>query len=106
VRSLASGVPEAAPAVRSLADGAAVAGPSELTLDLIRGHVDEVVTVTEESVAQAIVLLMERSRLVVEGAGALATAAILSGAVTVTGPTVSVVSGGNIDLNVLGRVAA
>ncbi|MCK9487323.1 MAG: threonine ammonia-lyase [Dehalococcoidia bacterium] len=106
VRSLEAGAPVAAPAVRTLADGAAVAGPSALTLDLIRRHVDEVVTVSEEAIAQAIVLLMERSRLVVEGAGALTTAAILGGAVTDPGHTVCVVSGGNIDLNVLGRVSA
>lgn len=104
--SLEAGAPQAVPAVRSLADGAAVSGPSALTLDLIQRHVDEVVTVTEEAIAQAIVLLMERSRLVVEGAGALTTAAILCGAVIPAGHTVCVVSGGNIDLNVLGRVAA
>lgn len=106
VQSLAEGAPRAADAQRTIADGAAVAGPSELTLDLIRRHVDEVVTIDEERIAEAIVLLLERARLVVEGAGALATAALMSGLLDAPGRTVSVLSGGNIDVNLLGRIAA
>ncbi|MEX2372606.1 MAG: threonine ammonia-lyase, partial [Dehalococcoidia bacterium] len=66
----------------------------------------DMLVVSEESIAQAIVLLIERARLVAEGAGALATAALLSGALANPGRTVSVVSGGNIDVNVLGRITA
>lgn len=105
-RSLDEGVAGTVPPVRTLADGVAVAGPSALTFDLIREHVDEVVTVSEEAIAQAIVFLLERGRLVVEGAGALAVAALLSNAVSSPGKAVCVLSGGNIDVNVLGRIAA
>ncbi|MCK9495633.1 MAG: threonine ammonia-lyase [Dehalococcoidia bacterium] len=106
VQSLAGGAPRALPAQRTIADGVAVAGPSTLTLDLIERYVDDVVTVAEESIAQAIVLLIERARLVTEGAGALSTAALLAGVASNTGRTVCVVSGGNIDVNVLGRITA
>ncbi len=106
VDSLRSGSLQTTPHVRTTADGAAVAGPSALTLDLIDRYVDEVVTVSEESIAQALVFLIERARLVVEGAGALSTAALLTGAVQDSGNTVVVVSGGNIDINVLGRIVA
>lgn len=94
----------AVPATRTIADGAAVAGPSALTYDLVHEFVDEVVQVSEEAIAQAIVLLIERARLVVEGAGALAVAALLSGLVPDPGRTVAVLSGGNIDVNLLGRM--
>lgn len=94
------------PAVRSVADGAAVAGPSALTLALIKEHVDEVVAVTDEAVAQAVVLLLERTKLVAEGAGALGLAALTSGALQLEGRTVVVLSGGNIDINLLGRIVA
>ena len=93
-------------AARTIADGAAVAGPSPLTLGLIERYVDDVVAVSEEAIARAVVLLMERARLVVEGAGALSTAAMMTGAVASPGRTVAVVSGGNIDLNVLARLVA
>lgn len=93
-------------AARTIADGAAVAGPSPLTLGLIERYVDDVVAVSEEAIARAVVLLMERARLVVEGAGALSTAALMTGAVASPGRTVAIVSGGNIDLNVLARLVA
>jgi threonine dehydratase len=89
----------------TLADGVAVPAPGKLTLPLIQRYVDEVVTVDEEAIGQAIVLLLERARLVVEGAGALAIAALLSGAVDARGKkTVAVISGGNIDVNVLAAI--
>lgn len=111
VRSLEDGVPRALEARRTIADGVAVAGPSELTLDLIRRYVDDVVTVSEERIAEAIVLLVERARIVVEGAGALGTAALLTGGLLTgrlrhLGRTVNVISGGNIDVNLLGRITA
>ncbi|MPZ48763.1 MAG: threonine ammonia-lyase [Dehalococcoidia bacterium] len=89
----------------TLADGVAVPGPGLKTLPLIRRYVDEIVTVEEEDIGQAVVLLLERTRLVAEGAGALGVAALLSGKVEIQGRrTVVAVSGGNIDVNVLASV--
>ncbi len=102
--SLAAGEPRQLPARHTIADSAAVAGPSALTLDLIRRYVDAVVAVSEEQVARALLFLLERSRLVAEGAGALGVAALLGGHVEPRGHTVAVVSGGNIDVNLLGRL--
>ena len=92
------------PHERTIADGAAVAGPSERTLALIERNVDAMVSVGDDAVAHAIVLLMERSKMVVEGAGALAVAALESGAYRPVGVTVAVLSGGNIDVNLLGSI--
>lgn len=92
------------PHERTIADGAAVAGPSERTMALIERHVDAMVSVGDDAVARAIVLLIERSKMVVEGAGALAVAALQSGAHRPLGPAVAVVSGGNIDVNLLGTI--
>ena len=89
---------------RTIADGVAVAGPSERTFALIERFVDEIVTCTEEAIAHAMVLLIERSKLIVEGAGALAVAALQSGAYRPRGTTVAVLSGGNIDINLLGSI--
>lgn len=89
----------------TIADGVAVPQPGYLTFPLIERYVDDIVTVNEESIAQAIVMLLESAKLVVEGAGALAVAALLSGAVKPEGrPTVAVLSGGNIDINVLATI--
>lgn len=104
VQSLQASAPVAALPRHTIADGVAVAGPSELTLSLIREYVDDVVDVSEEAIARAIVFLLERARVVAEGAGALGVAALLTGAIVPTGPTVAVVSGGNIDINVLDRL--
>jgi len=104
VASLEAHAPVAMMPRHTIADGVAVAGPSDLTLELISEYVDEVVDVDEESIAAAIVFLLERARVVAEGAGALTTAALLSEKIVPAGPTVAVVSGGNIDVNVLGRL--
>ncbi len=104
VASLEAGQPQTAPAARTIADGVAVAGPSALTLSLIERYVDDVVTVSEEEIARAVVFLIERARMVVEGAGALGVAALLSGVARAAGNTVAVLSGGNIDVNLLGRI--
>lgn len=106
IDSLAHQQPVVAPARRTIADGAAVAGPSELTLGLIQRYVDDVVAVNEGVIAQAIVLLVERARVVIEGAGALGVAAILAGVGAPRGRTAVVLSGGNIDVNALGRIVA
>ncbi|MPZ97735.1 MAG: threonine ammonia-lyase [Dehalococcoidia bacterium] len=88
----------------TLADGVAVGGPSELTFGLLQEYVDDVVSVTEEEIGRAVVFLIERARLVVEGAGALAVAGLLAGRVEPRGHTLAVLSGGNIDVNRLGRL--
>jgi threonine dehydratase len=81
----------------TMADGIAVRAPSELTLAHIRAYVDEIVTVTEEEISRAILLLLERAKAVVEPAGAVALAAVLAGKIPGQGPAVALLSGGNVD---------
>ena len=89
----------------TIADGIAVATPGIVTLAHLLHLVDEIVTVDEESITQAMVALLERSKLVVEGAGAVGVAALASGAVKpMGGKVVAILSGGNVDLNLLGRI--
>jgi len=83
--------------VATMADGIAVRQVSDLTLAHVRAYVDEVVTVTEEEISQAVVLLLERAKAVVEPAGAVGVAALLAGKIPGTGPAVAVLSGGNVD---------
>jgi threonine dehydratase len=92
----------------TIADGIAVKRPGDVTLPLIRSLVDDFVTVSDDAIAEAMVFLLERSKLVVEGAGAAALAAVLSGAVTpaASGTTVVVLSGGNVDVGLLAAVGA
>ena len=104
VESLAAASPVAVLPRHTIADGVAVAGPSDLTLSLIQEYVDDVVDVSEDAIARAIVFLLERAKIVAEGAGALGVAALLSGTIAPTGSTVAVISGGNIDINVLDRL--
>ena len=89
--------------VVTLADGIAVKHPGELTRPLIEQWIDELVVVDEDAIADAMVLLMERSKLYVEGAGAVGVAAISSGLIKPadTGTTCVVLSGGNVDLGVV-----
>jgi threonine dehydratase len=95
--SLASGRLETLPAVDTIADGIAVKRPGELTLAHVRELVDEVVTVGDDVLARAVVLLLERAKLVVEPSGAAAVAAVLAGEVLLDAPVVAILSGGNID---------
>jgi threonine dehydratase len=90
----------------TLADGIAVKRPSGITLGLIERHVDEIVAVGENEIADAIVMLLMRSKLVVEGAGAVGAAALMGGRITppASGTTVVVLSGGNIDTGLLSPV--
>jgi threonine dehydratase len=89
----------------TIADGIAVRRPAERTLAIVRRLVDDVITVTDEAIARAIVLLLERHKLLAEGAGAAAIAAVLEGNGHVGGQRVgAIVSGGNIDPNLLGKV--
>jgi threonine dehydratase len=83
----------------TICDGIAVKQPGELTLPLVERHLDGVVTVSDDEVAEAMVLLLERSKLVVEGAGAVGVAALLAGKVepAAEDETCAVLSGGNVD---------
>jgi threonine dehydratase len=99
IDSLAAHRPIGARSVNTICDGIAVKRPGELTLPLVERYVDEIVTVSDDEVAQAMVLLLERSKLVVEGAGAVGIAALLAGKVEAAaeGDTCVVLSGGNVD---------
>ena len=90
----------------TLADGIAVKRPTGITIGLIERHVDEIVAVGENEIADAIVMLLMRSKLVVEGAGAVGAAALMEGRITppASGTTVVVLSGGNIDTGLLSPV--
>ena len=85
----------------TIAEGIMVKQPGQLTSRLLDGLLDDVVTVTDEEISQAIVFLLERMKLVVEGAGAAPVAALLAGRVEGTGPAVALLSGGNIDATLL-----
>jgi len=101
-QSLGQGKIVAATATNTIADGLATKSVGDKTFEVMRKVVDEAVTVTDDEIAHAILLLLERSKNVVEGAGAASLAAVLSGKVKVKGRKVAVViSGGNIDINVL-----
>jgi len=89
----------------SLADGIAVKRAGAKTFPVVQALVDEVVLVEEEDIARAIVLLLEKTKLLVEGAGAVTLAALISGAVPkLSGKTVSLLSGGNIDVKTISVV--
>jgi threonine dehydratase len=90
-----------------LADGIAVKHPGEITTPLLENLLDDVVTVDENAIADAIMLLLERTKLVVEGAGAVGVAALMGEQVppAATGTTVVILSGGNIDTGVLADLA-
>ncbi len=102
--SLAAGEPTDITIGSTIADGIAVARPGTLNFAIIRDAVDEVVTVDEDDIAQAMLVLLERAKLVVEPAGAVGVAAVMQGKVHATGPTVVILSGGNIDPLIMERV--
>jgi threonine dehydratase len=85
----------------TIADGIAVKVPSEFTMPLLEDLLDDIVAVTDEEISEAIVLLLERAKLVVEGAGAVGVAALLAGKAGGTGIAIPVLSGGNIDPTML-----
>lgn len=96
-RSLQEGRPVSLPHVDTLADGIAVSAPSDLTYGICRDYVDDIVTVTEQEIADAMRYLLEDEKLVAEGAGATSVAALMSGKIPVAGQTVvCIVSGGNV----------
>ncbi|WP_370323745.1 threonine ammonia-lyase [Euzebya sp.] len=104
VASLAAGHPVTLDETTTFADGIAVKRPGELTLAHMAALVEDVVTVSDEAIARAVLLLVERAKQVVEPSGAAALAALLEGAVEVDGPTVAVLSGGNVDPLLLNRI--
>ena len=104
LRSHASGRVTTAPVERTVADGVAVAGPSERTFAIIERNVDGLIAAPEEAIFHALVLLLERAKMVVEGAGALGVAALNAGLHRPRGKTVVILSGGNIDINLISSV--
>ncbi len=91
--------------VSTIADGIAVKQPGENTFDICSKYVDKIVTVTDDEVSSAILTLLEKQKLITEGAGAVAVAAAMFDKVPIEGKKViCVVSGGNIDVNILDRV--
>ena len=91
--------------VQTIADGIAVKAPGDLTYQICKDYVDEIVTVNEDEIAAAILTLMEKQKMVSEGAGAVSLAAVLFDKLPVKGKkVVCVISGGNIDVNVLKRI--
>jgi threonine dehydratase len=109
-RALESEQPASAPATalpggKTIADGIAVRRVGQLTRQVVKARVDEIVLVDEEEIAEAILLLLERERTVAEGAGAVGLAALLHRQLGLAGARVAVViSGGNIDVNLVSRV--
>ncbi|WP_372728683.1 threonine ammonia-lyase [Nocardioides sp.] len=102
--SLAQGHPVALESMKTMADGIAVGLPGELTFAAVREHVDEILTVSEDSLSRALLALVERAKMIVEPAGAAAVAAILDDPEAFDRPTVALLSGGNIDPLLLGKV--
>lgn len=103
--SFKAGEPCESPVSVTLADGIAVKRPGSRTLPIIRANVDEIVLVEEEEIALAIVSLLERTKLLVEGAGAVTLAAVLHNRIPdLSGKTVCLLSGGNIDVKTIATV--
>ncbi len=106
-RSLDAGEPLRMDAPRSIADGLAAPMAGKLNFEAVQRYVDDVVIVSDDEIASAMVMLLTRCKLLAEGAGAAATAALLSGKVSVrpTDHVVAILSGGNVDLDVLAKAA-
>ena len=103
--ALAEGKPVTIPAATTIADGIAVRRTGVRTLELVKKYVDDVVTVDDEEIANAILLLLEHEKTLAEGAGAAAIAALLNRKLHLTGKRVAVViGGGNIDVTLLSRI--
>jgi threonine dehydratase len=104
VGSLAAGRPVALESMSTMADGIAVGRPGDVPFTAVTAHVDEVITVSEESLSRALLMLLERAKLLVEPAGAAAVAALLDHPRRFETPAVAVLSGGNVDPLLLMRV--
>ena len=104
-QAIASGRLVTLPAAKTIADGIAVRRAGERTLPLVQKYVDDIATVEEEEIANAILLLLEREKTLAEGAGAAAIAAVLNRKLPLNGKRVAVlVCGGNIDVTLLARI--
>jgi len=91
--------------ISTFADGIAVREPGEVNYEICQQYVDKIVTVSDDEIATTILTLMEQQKIVAEGAGAVATAAVLFDKLPIDGKKVcAIVSGGNIDVNILSRV--
>jgi threonine dehydratase len=103
--AVARGGPVTLPSASTIADGIAVRRAGEITFPLVAKYVDEIVTVEDEEIASAILTLLEREKLLAEGAGAAATAALLQHKTSLDGKhTAVLVCGGNIDVSLLSRI--
>jgi threonine dehydratase len=102
--SLKAGKPLQIDVKSTINDGIAVQKPGMLNFEIIKDAVDDIVTVSDDETARAMLVLLERAKLVVEPSGAVGVAAILEGKILATGPTVVVLSGGNIDPMIMERV--
>src|SRR5712692_1921025 len=103
--AVAEGKPVTLASAKTIADGIAVRRAGERTLPLVQKYVDDIVTVEEEEIANAILLLLEREKTLAEGAGAAAMAAVLNRKLSLAGKQVAVlVCGGNIDVTLLARI--
>ena len=93
------------PANKTIADGIAVRRAGEITFPLVQKYVDDIVTVDDEEIANAILVLLEKEKTLTEGAGAVAAAAVLNQKISLRGKNVGVlISGGNIDVTLLSRI--
>jgi threonine dehydratase len=102
--SLKAGAPVALASMSTMADGIAVGLPGEITFAAVRDNCDDILTVSEESLSRAVLAVLERAKMLVEPAGAAAVAAILDDPEAFATPAVAVLSGGNIDPLLLGKV--
>ena len=104
-RSVETGEAVTLETVQTFADGIAVKHPGDVTFEMVRKYVDQVVTVSEDEIAAAILALIEKQKLIAEGAGAVSVAAAMFHKLPIEGKkVVCIVSGGNIDVNILSRV--
>lgn len=105
IKSLQEGKKVKVGAANTIADGIAVRKPGNLTFAMVRKYVDDIVTVTEDEIASTILLLLERLKIIVEGAGAVSLAALVEGKISAKGSNIGVViSGGNIDVNLVSEI--
>lgn len=88
----------------TIADGIAVKAPGAATFAVVQKYVDAIVTVDDEAIAAAILMLLERAKMLVEGSGAIGLAAVLGGKIPLVGPTACLISGGNVDVNFIARI--
>ncbi len=103
-KSLEAGAIQTTESAMTLADGIAVKTPGEYTFDICSRYLDEIVTVEEDEIAYAILTLMEKRKLIAEGAGAVPLAAMLFNRFDAKGNVALVLSGGNVDINSLQRI--